>query len=710
MATCNFLNMRNENLFTGNHHFYGTSKEIYRLNYKFEIDDTEKKLEAKIKHFRNGESIETIYDIVIERKGEVVERSENYSNINLQPYIKNHDILRLEGRVTKKDGSIENIQKDLEMLKRYERKDGIDIPSVLYRRIHSNEFKVPLRNKEASTEEENFPYLFSKEKMNLFCDLIYREERVNSVPEMARVFRNYESLDRESEYWISENVYICKKGGAIDILVSDLLQNDKSKIEEGIYSYKKDFEFLGIRSLFGGRTSFNVFNEEIIGINFEAFLEQQVEGAAGFQYKVKNKKTGKIWNVKVYVITKERTPIILMGKSGVLTQGTTITFTEEALLFGANVLYGPIHIIGIESEINCRVTRDGDSFIVKSTGTCLEKASFVFKVVDSKGNLEKTKTNLTVLELPLMEAYARNTHEIEEIKKSFVPPSLKDIFDNWPRFCHKDYYPEGVAPQGEAANWKFENGQFKCTINSSQFTGMISPNKYRDYTLKASLEAIGDRDDDLIALVLAFKREKDTNKLILACRSPNGHDVAYKGKRCSFFMYSLNMSPRGLVKEVIAGNPNDTISNEPRTVLPGTNDHKTYWANMSPTRLEVQRIGNVFKVKDSPFKSETIYEPSELVFDCNSRDDTKWACDECSYGYCCLSQKNSTFFNVDFDGGVKMDTLFDIEKNEIWEYKNNEWIKSSKNIQEVIGYPRDLKDIENGIVYRVEENRIYVKG
>ena len=73
------------------------------------------------------------------------------------------------------------------------------------------------------------------------------------------------------------------------------------------------------------------------------------------------------------------------------------------------------------------------------------------------------------------------------------------------------------------------------------------------------------------------------------------------------------------------------------------------------------------------------------------------------YGYSSMSQPDSRYFNVAFEGGAAQDTAilltgYDVQadaygNSEVWRFSDGFWTQSNNDIQTELGYPRDVTSV-----------------
>lgn len=379
-------------------------------------------------------------------------------------------------------------------------------------------------------------------------------------------------------------------------------------------------------------------------------------------------------------------------------QDTPITITTtDVLNKGANLL-APLTFTHVLDMVGGTAVNNGVSCTFTPNVKTGQPARFRYRALDNIGRPVEGLVTFNILRLPDIRAYILSTDDLNVFKITYKPPTLSTIFSTWARYSNNtSYYPAGTTPSGEAASWEMiSSNQFRCTVNSSYWTGFISPNVLTNYTHEATFSST-DSDDDTIGLLIAYKRENEINKCLIVGRDCNGTSL-YSGTGFGL-LYTENDSswtPNGTTTRQIKIAPNNTWK-----VTGG-------WNSNGKTRVKVERLGSIVRVWCSKFKSEVIDESSKIEIDLNDYPYLSWALDPCSYGYCCMSQKYSSFTNAVISGDINREQLLDFQTGEVWDWDNQtqSWIKTVTNIQSVYGWPRTIISETDNKKYQINENNI----
>jgi len=146
--------------------------------------------------------------------------------------------------------------------------------------------------------------------------------------------------------------------------------------------------------------------------------------------------------------------------------------------------------------------------------------------------------------MPPMETQIYTDYDLFKtlIEEADPPPTFEEIFQSW-SFFDDHWFSECLSPPCQNSNdftptknscmdyWILSavgtnNERVEITENTYWgFNGIVSPETYSNYVIEATM-ASSDGDNDMIALVLAFVRDEETNKNyhISAMHSTNGVD------------------------------------------------------------------------------------------------------------------------------------------------------------------------------------------
>lgn len=290
------------------------------------------------------------------------------------------------------------------------------------------------------------------------------------------------------------------------------------------------------------------------------------------------------------------------------------------------------------------------------------------KPVGSKGQAYYIKSdNSNEVELSYIfnkGRFVENTAELNEEKSKTI--SFATVFNTWERFS----IPEST----EKNAWKYDSATDKviCTLNSSNFIGFVSPDKYDNYTHEATLSSI-DGDDDLIGIMLACYKDPNTGKLytLHATRCSKANNAGL-GPTWGV-IYNWNQSDK-----VVLFTDNDALKSNKG------------WSSSGQTRIRIIRNGDIITCETTAFGNTTSY-LSQYKYTVNLTSNAvleKFRGPK-PYGYCCQSQNASTFSDIVFSDVSSM--IVNLESKQILVYKNGVWnVDASKNIVNEIGVGKFL--------------------
>lgn len=268
------------------------------------------------------------------------------------------------------------------------------------------------------------------------------------------------------------------------------------------------------------------------------------------------------------------------------------------------------------------------------------------------------------LDYTMTKAYIIQTND-ELIMSKDRAVDYAAIFQKWYRFSHYEGVVEPYNNGSELGAWQYTT-KIECTQNTDSYVGFVSPNKYGNYTLEATLSSTNS-DDDTISVVMAFAKDAGGREHTLSAVRVQSMGQSQNMVGTEFHQWALvydfgKSTSQLLATKMIIG------------------DNTPGWSYTAGTRVRVIRSGNVFKAYASPFSLaaaglQPIDETSELVFDLNAQTDPIFDIFKGSsqYGYGCRSQNASSFTDVTFGGGTD-GYIYDVVNNQTWYYSGGTWI------------------------------------
>ena len=384
-------------------------------------------------------------------------------------------------------------------------------------------------------------------------------------------------------------------------------------------------------------------------------------------------------------------------------QGETLLISVSTLLANDSDDQGlTLTITGVQSAVGGTVTLNGNTVEFVSTGLAGAPASFEYTVTNGVDTVIGTVT-ITVTPLLDTDAYmfadsADVTSALSDV--NYIPPTITEIFNTWARIDGANYY-EGTDPNKStnAAAWQLlaNPDRVLMPLNVEPSNGFISPDVFENYTFQATLQSTS-ADNDGNGLIISFVREGGVNHVLALMASKAGATPS-SGYALVYYQDSTWYDGTTYTQTIISA-PSfglDTSGN---------------WAG-SQIRLKVQREGNIVRCYASQFNNTGSYlAGSEIVFDMTSRSDTQRFTGLKPYGYMTFSQPDSSYIDIDFNGGIDQEVIYDAENNQVydWNVSTSSWDLSTDTIQDRLSYVRMITNPNTTERFRVRETEIEYLG
>ncbi len=390
------------------------------------------------------------------------------------------------------------------------------------------------------------------------------------------------------------------------------------------------------------------------------------------------------------------------GPFGLVEGGSTQVAIADLL---ANDSYGSGTLTwgfgGVVSTHEVSVADNGTTLTVNSTGLREDGAWLVYRVVDELGT-EATATVAFDVTLPPVDAIVfDDADEFEAfISAGYELPTFGEIFATWPRASSNTYFADPSTATGSAANWQYNSSLDRVIQpdNTTTHEVILSPpsEALEYFTFEATLYST-DTDDDSIGLVIAFVNDGGSLKYLVAQRTQGGNDPR-QGWGITYFE---NGVPKANLTNVSVGG----------TATSGG------WGGRS-SRVKVVRNGDVIRAWATPWDQLTDFQ-GEMVIDLDANTvngvavpasvDLSVFKGERQYGYYTYSQKNSTYLDIAFEGGVARDVAILLTGgsdgdtdgrndtwtgSEVWRFSEGAWsLQAGRTIQDELGYPRTVTSV-----------------
>lgn len=239
-------------------------------------------------------------------------------------------------------------------------------------------------------------------------------------------------------------------------------------------------------------------------------------------------------------------------------------------------------------------------------------------------------TDIPLSGFTLTEAYVcENETEVNQIKE--IASNQENIFNNWIRYSHATLgehtdgsytfivTDEDNAYPVELERWSYNSSlrRISNTSNSVTAIGMVSPEKYTDYELEATIIVDPDDfDDDTMGLVLAYVNDSEGKNHTLSVHRSIGGNIPYSlwhnyGKTNSFEILRNTKT----VKWGTGFYGNTNTEAKYWTSSGGSVDSMTrrlrHYLFRKGVKINISRKGNVFTILTSNFANDNGYVVAE---------------------------------------------------------------------------------------------------
>ena len=419
-----------------------------------------------------------------------------------------------------------------------------------------------------------------------------------------------------------------------------------------------------------------------------------------------------------------------------LSSNTTMLSTNVNELSTA-INWNEIHIQNLQNEIvdntdmlstaicNTRVIAEQNTDKLQTLSATVKNIPETIEIIiDNKKFTTRPSTNIFPVDTP---------HEFDICKQNipkFCSSNFYQIFTTWNKFGFYDdqiyteknkddynkYFTDNLLRNG-TDNWKLvdNNTRIKQTINSNDFTGYISNKSYHSYNMSVKLtsqQVWGDRDDDIIGIVLAAVYNQNLANdpklsssyyTISLVRSPKNVDTIDNTE--SRFAIYLNAcgyqtpTSHGIYKEgttkclaswlhkyddgvLIERDETDQVFQKIKNDIPLNGSSDSTWLDKEIT-LTVKNTGTHYTCTTTLFNNTGTasldIDLLEIYNTCNDqsiKNILKLFIEQQRFiGFCAYSQSNTTYDILEFpESDNKIITLYD---NQVYEQDNTgTWVRS----------------------------------
>ena len=276
-----------------------------------------------------------------------------------------------------------------------------------------------------------------------------------------------------------------------------------------------------------------------------------------------------------------------------------------------------------------------------------------------------------------------NSADAQHAIATTVPPSVNDLFTTWPRYFGADYFEDASTATGSAANWELLTDPERVSQpdNTALGCGIVSPFGLDTYHFEATVTSPG-ADDDSIGLVIAFVRDGDINKALLAVRTKGGNHPTLG--------WGLLYCEYGAANTWLINNID----------VDGVSGDGGFSGDQS--RISVDRDGDIITCLTTNWNDVNNFQPSsQIVLDLNSDPRLHIFKGKQPYGYYTLSQAGSTYLDVEFSGGLDSPKIIDNQAGQVWEYIDGSWTLTTESIIEQFDPIKKVINQENGELFLI---------
>lgn len=254
--------------------------------------------------------------------------------------------------------------------------------------------------------------------------------------------------------------------------------------------------------------------------------------------------------------------------------------------------------------------------------------------------------------------------EIEECKGDV--PTFAEVFSSWRMFSQLNGKDNAVANDMNGWYYDSEKDTIVQPINSTSFTGYVSPKSYSNYDVTVRLYSSGN-DNDQMGMVAAFAVDSSGKEHTLAfIRSPSNNDGKYKWI-CKVDHCVYNMGATTYNQIIL-------VDNTPTTPKPtGTAASTTNWNTATVgvgTVINMTRKGNIITGTCSQFNSTTLDPNTTITIDLDALSEKYPVLNNFKgsspWGYASFSQPYSMYENINVtnpDGYI-----YDLKNNQVLQF------------------------------------------
>lgn len=274
------------------------------------------------------------------------------------------------------------------------------------------------------------------------------------------------------------------------------------------------------------------------------------------------------------------------------------------------------------------------------------------------------------------------------------PVSMSTIFSEWKRFAHagRDNTDSNQIEKSKNA-WSYDKstGEISSNINSSVFSGFVSPTKHRQYYLKVKLRG-NDEDNDIIGMICAFYTDDNGVEHTLSVIRAKMIEIHTK------YRYGL-VYDYGKTTEKIIAQRNDAIPD-----VPGG------WSG-NYVIIDALRTGSRLVVKTTGINSETLIPASEIDFALPETKPEDWTDEMYTIVSKMMNNPMQVGFGVFSENGrfTVIDQKYIFDDNDIYDILNDQILRyvEKTSTWQIIGKVTDKLE-DNIFVFSPNINTLFL--
>lgn len=252
------------------------------------------------------------------------------------------------------------------------------------------------------------------------------------------------------------------------------------------------------------------------------------------------------------------------------------------------------------------------------------------------------------------------------------------VFDRWKRISRSQGTPGDKSHLDELETWQYnvDSDTIECTKNTSSLVGFVSPDSYEDYVLEVEVNSAA-ADDDYIGVIIAYATDNagETHVLTAMRQLNSSAPLTIEKNRGT---HGANTGPWFL--NVYNGLQWADGAEATQSIESGIHGG---WSTIDiPYKIKITREGDVITVETTNTGETTYFEPAKTVIDLTNEAELEVFRGAQRFGYCCLSQPQSTWLVLQRPG--TMEPIYDIPNQRLWRYINDVWQSEPATVTQAV--------------------------